>query len=223
MPERGRLYEVNYAKFKAPARQQVRAETFGEDLGQNSWLTAGEWRSFIEWLELESDSEVLDVGCGSGGPACFLTRTVGARVTGVDLDEDAVATASEMARDLGLEPIARFEHADAGRALPFDDRRFDTVVCVDSIHQLPDRRLALSEWHRVLKPGGRVLFTDPVVVTGLVSGEELAPRSSIGFFVLAVTGENERLLAEAGFELVRREDMGSDVSDLASHWHGARV
>jgi SAM-dependent methyltransferase len=223
MTEQVRLYEPNYAKFKDSARRQVRAETFGEDLGQNSWLTAEEWRSFIKSLELTPEAEVLDVGCGSGGPACFLARTLGARVTGVDLDEGAVTTASEMARDHGLDGIARFERADAGRPLPFDDRQFDAVVSVDSIHQFPDRRLVLSEWHRVLKPGGRILFTDPVVVTGLVSNEELTPRSLLGFFVVAALEGNERLIEQAGFQLVRRENVGSNVVEVASRWHAARV
>jgi ubiquinone/menaquinone biosynthesis C-methylase UbiE len=221
--EQAHLSELNYAKFADAARRQVGAETFGEDLGQNSWLTAEEWRTFIKWLELAPEADVLDVGCGSGGSACFLARTLNVRVTGVDLDDGGIATASEMAREQGLERIVRFRRADASRPLPFDDRQFDAVVCIDSIHQFPDRRLVLSEWHRVLKPGGRVLFTDPVVVTGVVSNEELAPRGSVGFFVLTAPGENERLIAQAGLELTRYENVNPNVFEVANRWHDARA
>jgi hypothetical protein len=68
-----------------------------------------------------------------------------------------------------------------------------------------------------------VLFTDPVVVTGLVSNEELAERSSIGYFVFAPTGVNERLIEEAGFELVRQEDVTQNAALVSKRWHDARA
>jgi ubiquinone/menaquinone biosynthesis C-methylase UbiE len=55
---------------------------------------------------------------------------------------------------------------------------------MDAMCNLPDRDRLLDEWNRVLRPGGRTLYTDPVVVTGLVSNEELATRSSTGYFEL---------------------------------------
>ena len=72
---------------------------------------------------------------------------------------------------------------------------------------LADRRRLFDEWRRVLRPAGRALYTDPVVVTGLVSREEVATRSSTGNFEFGPPGINERLLAEAGFQLVKTEDV----------------
>ena len=57
----------------------------------------------------------------------------------------------------------------------------------------------LGEMFRVLKAGGRMLFSDALVVGGMVSHEEIATRSSIGFYVYSPPGENERLIARAGF------------------------
>jgi hypothetical protein len=74
-----------------------------------------------------------------------------------------------------------------------------------------------------LKPGGKALFTDPVVITGLVSNEELAVRSSIGFFLFAPSGENERLIEEAGLELVRREDVTENAAMVSKRWRDARA
>jgi SAM-dependent methyltransferase len=85
------------------------------------------------------------------------------------------------------------------------------------------RPAVLRDWHRVLKPGGRALFTDAMVVTGPVSHEELATRSSIGYYVFVPPGTNERMLQEAGFELKGVEDVTDNAADIASRWHDARA
>jgi SAM-dependent methyltransferase len=54
---------------------------------------------------------------------------------------------------------------------------FDPIVCIDAICHLPDRDAVLADWSRLLKPGGRAVFTDPLVVTGPISSREVAVRS----------------------------------------------
>ena len=217
------LYDTTYAEFELSARREVRVETYGEDLGQNSWLTTDEWRTTLASLTLRPGSSVLDVACGSGGPDLYLARTTGAHVVGVDANANAIAGANERARREGLASLARFEAADAARPLPFADATFDAVVCVDAINHLSDRPAVLRDWHRLLKPGGKILFTDPIVVTGLLSSEEIALRASIGFFVFALRDEDERLIREAGFDLVRTEDSTENVVRVARRWRGARA
>ena len=68
-----------------------------------------------------------------------------------------------------------------------------------------------------------MMFTDPIVVTGLLSSEEVARRASIGYFVFALRDEDERLVAEAGFDLVRCDDTTANVVRVASRWHEARA
>jgi cyclopropane fatty-acyl-phospholipid synthase-like methyltransferase len=102
------FYDRAYGGFRLGARERVRQETYGEDLGQNSWLTAEEWRTFAGWLGVTEGSRVLDVCCGSGGPVLYLARTFGARVTGVDVNPEGVATAVRLAEQQGLAAAARF-------------------------------------------------------------------------------------------------------------------
>jgi SAM-dependent methyltransferase len=81
----------------------------------------------------------------------------------------------------------------------------------------------LREWHRVLKRGGRLLFTDPTVITGLVSHIELAIRSSIGYFLFAPPGEDERLIKKAGLKLLIHEDITENMAKVSKRWHDARL
>jgi ubiquinone/menaquinone biosynthesis C-methylase UbiE len=214
------LYASAYTGLDA--RERVRRETYGEDLGQSSWMTVDELDRFGQWLELRSGSRLLDVGCGSGGPALHLAETTHAKVVGVDVLVEGIAAASAQAQARGLTETADFVRADAGERLPFEDESFDAVLSVDAMCHLPDRLGVLEEWHRVTKPGGRILFTDPTIVTGPVTGAEIADRSAIGVYVFSIASMNEELLAEAGFDLLRREDLTENMARVAGRWRDAR-
>jgi cyclopropane fatty-acyl-phospholipid synthase-like methyltransferase len=215
------LYSSAYAGFTA--REEVRRRTYGEDLGQSSWLTVDELERFAEWLRLAAGSRLLDVGCGSGGPALRLAETTGASVLGIDVLEEGVATATQLAQERGLAERARFQRVDAAAGLPFEEASFDAVLSIDAMNHLPNRLDILREWHRVTSPGGRILFTDPTIVTGLVTDAEIAARSSIGVYVFSSASANEQLLAEAGFGLLRCEDLTERMATMAGRWHDARV
>jgi hypothetical protein len=80
----------------------------------------------------------------------------------------------------------------------------------------------LREWQRVLKTGRRILFTDPVVLTGPVSNEELATRSNIGFFLFVPLEVTEGLIQQAGLKRIRREDVTGNIELTSGRWHTAR-
>jgi SAM-dependent methyltransferase len=185
-------------------------------------VTGDEYRRFFDLLELSAADHVLDVGCGSGGPALFLARQRGCRVTGVDVSEAGIAAGLAGAREAGLEDRVHFRRADVQQPLPFADGAFDALVCMDAMCHFPGRGRLLLEWRRVLRPGGRMLYTDPVVVSGLVSNEELATRSSTGYFEFCPPGVNEELIRQAGFELVRAEDGTPNEAEVSRRWHDSR-
>ena len=111
----------------------------------------------------------------------------------------------------------------ASQPLPFVGECFDAIVSNDAMCHIAHRAAVLRDWHRILRPGGRALFTDAMVVTGPVSHEEIATRSSIGFYIFVPPGTNEALLRDAGFVVRAVEDVTAAAAAVASRWHDARA
>jgi SAM-dependent methyltransferase len=216
------LYGTAYGNFATQALQAVRRDTYGDDFGQSSWVTADEYRRFFRLLDLGPNDHVLDVGCGSGGPALFVARDVGCRVTGIDFNDAGIQAGRALVEQAGLENQIDFHHADIRDTLPFPDAAFSAIVSIDVMCHLLHRAAVFSEWLRVLRPGGRMLYTDPVVVTGLVSKEEFATRSSTGDFAFGPPAVNEQMIRDAGFELLQVEDVTANEVEVSRRWHDAR-
>jgi cyclopropane fatty-acyl-phospholipid synthase-like methyltransferase len=217
------FYDVNFAASSDDLNRTIRRAAFGEDIGQFSWTTADEHRRFQQKLGIDADSQVLEVACGSGGPALFLVRSTGCRVIGVDLHAAGVATANEAAARDGLSDNATFLVHDARDPLPFDTGAFDAIISIDSINHIFARAAMFEEWWRVLRPGGRAIYTDAVVVTGPLRRDEILGRSpSMGEFVFTPYGADEPLLAAAGFVDILIEDVTDNIAMVAGNWHAAR-
>ena len=215
-------YGAQYSHFASKLYTEIRVETFGEDIGQNGWLTADEQDLFLLWLTLKPDQELLDVACGSGGTTLRIARHTGCSVKGIDIHEQGIAEARARADAEDLSGRARFEQLDAGKPLPFADHAFDAIICIDAINHLPNREQILKEWARILRPGGQLVFTDPIVVTGPLTNEEIAIRSSVGFFLFVPQGFDERLLADSGFTVEKVVDRTENMARIAERWHGVR-
>lgn len=138
---------------------------------------------------------------------------------------DGTMTSAEERRDflelLALAPSARLlelgtEPHDAAEA------SFDAVLCIDGIAALLDRGAALADWARIVRRGGRILYTDPAIVAGLVTNEELALRGGMGLFVFSPQGENESLIEAAGLRLRRADDATETAASVASRRHALR-
>lgn len=216
-------YGSQYGNFASDLYAQIRRATFDKDIGQNGWLTAAEQDLFIRWLALDQDQSLLDIACGSGGPTLRIAEISHCRVVGIDIHADAVRTAQQAAADRGMASQATFRHTDASAALPFKDGAFTRLMCIDAINHLPDRPHILAEWYRTISPGGRLVFTDPIVVNGPLTHEEIALRASIGFFLFVPDGSDDAMLKDAGFVIQHKEDRTTNLAEMATRWLEARA
>lgn len=107
---------------------------------------------------INEKSQVLEVGCGTGFMACRTAKEKNCRIVGIDISERMIGMAKERANRLGIEDKVTFRMADA-RTLPFDDNSFD-VVFAQFVTVLLDKKKALAEYKRVLKPGGFLGLVD---------------------------------------------------------------
>ena len=216
------LYNSTYGNFEESVMAEVRQETYGQDIGQNSWITTDEYDQFYSWLNLTPRAHVLEVASGSGGPSLYLAQKFGCKITGIDINANGIETAKKAAQTAEAVSV-HYQLADVERPLPFEDEAFDSIMCMDSINHFHDRLAVLREWQRVLRPGGRIVFTDPVVITGPISNAELAERSSIGFFIFMPVGWTVNYLRQAGFHLIKREDVTANIELTSGLRYAARA
>ncbi|MGH8196404.1 MAG: class I SAM-dependent methyltransferase [Woeseiaceae bacterium] len=200
----------------------VRRETWGEEFGQSGWITAPEQDGFIQLLGLKPGQALLDIGCGSGGPLLRFVQRTGITAHGIDVQKDGIATARRQAEERKLIDRATFEVCDATGSLPFGDDSFDAVMSVDAISHMPNRAKVLTEWGRVIKTGGKLLFTNASVLTGEATHEELSIRGAFGLQVYVAPGIDERAIESAGLNVIVKEDTTDQVANVARRWHEAR-
>lgn len=216
-------YDRFYQDFDSTLMRQIRREAFGDDLGQHSWVTKGELENDVARLHLTNATRLLDLGCGPGGGLAFVVGLSGCHGTGIDVSALAIAAARRRASSPGLEGRLSFRQADLNQSLPFPEASFEAAMSLDVIIHLCDRGAVFREIRRVLVPGGRLLFTDAGVVTGLVSADEFRVRASHGYTQFVPPGINERFLQQAGLQLLEVTDGTTGLLQTAKGRMSARL
>ena len=145
-------------------------------------------------LGITAESNALEIGSGSGRYALQVASATGCRIVGVDVNDPGVQNANQLAASQNLAERVLFEKCDASQPLRYGEATFDAVFSNDVLCHIPGRDKLLRGLFRVLKPGGRLLFSDALVIGGVISHQEIAARSSIGYFLFSPPGENERTL-----------------------------
>jgi ubiquinone/menaquinone biosynthesis C-methylase UbiE len=110
-------------------------------------------------LTISADDHILDIGSGIGGPARYVARRFGARITGVDLTAEFCEVARQLTDALGLEDRVDFKQGDA-LALPFADASFDGAYSMNVAMNIQDKAGFYREIYRVLRPGGWLALSE---------------------------------------------------------------
>ena len=157
----------------------------------------------IEHCKITEKTHILDVGCGVGQTPVYIAKTIGARVTGVDINAMMVQRSKERAQNQGVASLTMFRDADA-QDLPFDDNTFDAVI-TESVTAFPeDKQLAVNEYVRVTKPGGYIGLNESTWLKVPPPPEILDWASQeLGATVKPLTNEEWiSLLENAGLEVI---------------------
>lgn len=172
---------------------------------------------------------VLDVGSGIGGPARYFAHTFDCHVTGVDVTPQFVAAASQLTEACRLSELVQFLEVDAVK-LPFENASFDAATCFYVGMNLSDKPAVIREAHRVLKPGGRFIWTE-VVLAGeqpalyplpwardesasfLVKAPDLAGHFDAAGFTLSVVDETELVIEHARQRAAARQEPTAEQRD----------
>ena len=162
---------------------------------------------FLDQLQLEERSLVLDVGCGLGGPARFVASRFGCLVSGIDLTQEYVDTGNVLSNWVGLDKKVILQQGSA-LALPFPDGQFDAAYMMHVGMNIADKKSLFSEVFKVLKPEGIFGIYD-VMQVGSGEMEYPAPWAASESTSALTSPQDYRTgLKEAGFNIIATRERG---------------
>jgi SAM-dependent methyltransferase len=200
----------------------VRAETYGFDSEQSGWLTLEERENIAAFLNPSINDDLLEIGSGCGDIALFFSKKYHCRVIAVDKSPFGVSRGREKVAIQGLSHLVDFESLELHSELPFPDHTFSCIVSVDVFCHIDNRPNLLRECWRLLRPDGKLFFTDSMIITGIISNADLQTRSSFGYYEFTTEHANTSLILDAGFEIANVIDSTANVTRLSHRWRQAR-
>ncbi|MFS0690571.1 class I SAM-dependent methyltransferase [Sporosarcina sp. 179-K 8C2 HS] len=148
---------------------------------------------------INRNSHILDVGCGTGQTAAYLAYRYGAKVTGIDINPTMIAKAERRMKKNRLSvkiiqgPVEK---------IPLPDNHFD-IIASESVLSFVNKPRALKEIFRLLKNGGRFIAIEQTINQRLEEKEENEIKHFYGFTSLPTEKDWVALLEQAGFENIR--------------------
>lgn len=171
-----------------------------------------------ERARLKPGLRVLDVGSGLGGSARYLAAEYHCKVTGIDLTDEYVEVAQELAKLVGLDSAVEFRRASA-LDLPFADATFDVVWTEHIQMNIGDKKAFYREIARVLLPEGRLVFHDIFQGNGGPPHFPVPWAEGPHLSFLATPAAVRVTLSELGFDIVDWQDRTPHSRD----WFAANI
>jgi arsenite methyltransferase len=171
-------------------------------------------RMLAKELKLTNGQRLLDVACGRGASAIMLAQVYKCQVVGVDADPGSIEAARKDAGRYRLDSLVIFAEGDATR-LPFAPAHFDAAMCECATSIFSDRRAALSEIARVLRPGGRLALSDVTCSLQTLPAPLDWPLAQALCIPLGMGPEEYvRLIEDAGLTLHSKADCSATIVQL---------
>ncbi len=213
-------------RIDSPANQALRKDIWpeGHDLGQQSFATLEYFDEIISRLGMNADSNVLDVGSGTGGPSIYMASKSGCHFTGVEVNTVGIEVANTMVKNAGIEDRVRFVQAD-GMSMPFPDESFDIAISMNVMNVFADKVGLFREVRRLLKPGGKWAFlsgTFDFAPEDQDAKDRLAAGYAIPQYTDTLAGYKAKLI-EAGFVIDEVVEYISDFRDKVATWREAWI
>ena len=157
---------------------------------------------------ITTNSCVLDIGSGLGGPALWLAETRQCRVTGIDLVASNVEEANDRAKSRGLDHLVNFECGDA-TVMDINSASFDVVWGQDAWCHIPDKARLIVACSGLLEQGGTIAFTDWVETKTMNNARRAELHEATASTNMATITQYSSYLEEGGFSILERSDISS--------------
>lgn len=176
------------------------------------------------YLKPKPGMHILDVGCGTGGPAFYVHKQLHAKITGIALSAVEIASAQLTCLEKNLQKDIQFMVADAmDNHLP--NETFDAILIMESSLLMPDKEKVFTECFRVLKPGGTLVLCDQIKVKGLTPAEMYRQGKKLEA-LLSAFGKTKTetldfyadLLGATGFTNIETRDISGQALPTLKHW-----
>lgn len=162
-------------------------------------------------MEVGRRDQVLDVGCGYGAFARDLSRRFGCRVLATNISERELEWGRDLTGEAGLDDLVSFEWADF-HDLPYDIDSFDFYTSQEAFLHAADKKAVLAEAKRVLKPGGRIVFTDLLIAKDTPEADRERIYERIKLSDMWDGADYVAALKDLGFEVETFEDWSENVA-----------
>jgi sarcosine/dimethylglycine N-methyltransferase len=160
---------------------------------------------------LQPGQEVFEAACGVGATAIHLARNYGVSVKATNIAQAQLEEGAERVRRAGLADRVSFAFADY-HDLGGEDASHDCWWCQEALLYATDRRQVFAEARRVVKPGGKIVFTDLTLSHKLVPEERRSFMSDIRAPHLWAIEDYDRLLSDMNFTVAQRQDLSPHVA-----------
>jgi cyclopropane fatty-acyl-phospholipid synthase-like methyltransferase len=197
----------------------IEREALDADYGSTGYTTRSQADDLARHLRLGPGDRLADIGSGSGWPGLYLAERTGCYVVGTDLPFDGLRQARTRSLADGL--AGRASHIVAtGRSQPFRSGSFDGVVHTDVLCCLGPKLAVLRACRRLLRPGGRLVFTTIYVAPALDSARHRRAVRA-GPWHVAARRPYADMVVQAGFADVVEIDVTEAYARTQCAWCAA--